>query len=79
MSKSELKRIILDCCNDVLFTFDGKASGITSEVKDYVPTFHAWHGSKTKRYADVDELMSDTFFGGKSIIDLIGKVKFQFA
>lgn len=79
MSKSELKQIILDCCNDVVFSYSGKESGITSEVKDYVPTFYAWHGSKTKEYHDVDELMTDSFFGGKSIADLIGKVDFVLA
>ena len=74
-----MKQIILDCCNDVLFIFGGEESGITSEVKDYVPTFYAWHGSKTKEYHDVDEMMEDPFFGGKSITDLIGKVDFAFA
>ena len=79
MSKADLKQIILDCCNDVVFTYGGKKSGITSEVKDYVPTFYAWHGSKTKQYKDVDELLADTFFGGKSLIDLLDKVNITFA
>lgn len=79
MNKSELRKIILDCCNDVLFVFNGKKSGITSDVKDYVPTFHAWHGDETKSYNDVDALMEDNFFSGKSITDLIGKVEFTLA
>lgn len=79
MNKSELRQIILDCCNDVVFTFNNKESGITSDVKNYVPTFHAWHGKETKSYSDVDVLMNDEFFSGKSITDLIGKVKFTFA
>lgn len=79
MTKAELKQIIQDCCNDVLFTYNRKGSGITSEVKDYVPTFHAWHGSDTKDYSNVDDLMTDKFFGGKSINDLIETVEFTLA
>lgn len=79
MTKAELKQIIQDCCNDVLFTYNRKGSGITSEVKDYVPTFHAWHGSDTKDYFNVDDLMMDKFFGGKSINDLIETVEFTLA
>ena len=79
MTKAELKQVILDCCDDVLFTYNGEASGITSDVKDYVPTFHAWHGEAVKDYSDVDELLSDPFFGGRSLNDLIDKIEFTLA
>lgn len=79
MTKAELKQIILECCNDVLFTYNGKESGITSEVNVYVPTFHVWHGSDTKDYSNIDDLMSDNFFSNKSIDDLIDDVEFIFA
>ena len=79
MTRAELKKIILECCNDVLFTYGGKEAGITSEVKDYVPTFHVWYGSATKKYSDVDDLMNDPFFGGKSLNELIGKIEILFA
>lgn len=79
MKRSELKDIISECCNDVLFVHDGKQSGVTSEVADSIPTFQAWHGSETKEYSDVDELLADKFFGGKSIDDLIDSTEFTFA
>lgn len=79
MTKEKLKKVIQGCCDDVLFTYNGKFSGITSEVHNYVPTFQAWHGSATKDFASVDDLMSDPFFSGKSIDDLIGEVEFAFA
>lgn len=79
MNKVELKKTIAACLDDVLFTYDGKRSGITSEVHDSVPTFQMWHGDKTKEYDDLDSLMSDRFFGGKSINDLLGVVEFTFA
>ena len=79
MNKTELKKIIAECCNDVLFHYNGKASGITSEVKDSVPTFQVWHGSETKEYSDIDDVMKDKFYSGKSIEDLIDTVSFTFA
>lgn len=79
MNRDELKNIIMECCNDVLFSYNRKQSGITSEVKDSVPTFQVWHGSDTKEYTSVDDLMEDKFFSGKSINDLFGETTFTFA
>ena len=72
-----MKQILLDCCNDVVFVYNGKKSGITAEVKDYIPTYYVWHGSLEKDYSNVDDLMSDKFFSGKSIDDLIDIVKWE--
>ena len=63
MSESELKDIIADCCNDVIFAYNGKKSGVSSEVKPY---------------NNVEDVMNDKFYSGKSIIDLIGVVEFTF-
>lgn len=79
LNKDKLRNIILECCNDVLFVYNGKKSGITSEVHDSVPTFQVWHGSNIKEYSDVDALMSDKFFGGKSVNELLDAVTFTFA
>ena len=69
----------MECCNDVLFSYNGKSSGVTSEVHDYVPTFQMWHGADTKEYSNIDDLMADKFFSGKSLIDLSKTIKFTFA
>jgi len=79
MTKQDLKNIISDCCNDVIFTYNGKKSGITSEVHDSIPTFQVWHGSETKEYDNVDDVMNDKFYSGKSVNDLIGSIDFAFA
>ena len=79
MTLVKLRRIIAECCNDVIFVYGGLESGITSEVHDYVPTFQAWHGDKTKTYSNVEELLFDGFYDGKSIADIIGEVDFKFA
>ena len=71
MNKNELRKIINDCCNDVWFVYNGKKSGITSEVKNYVPKFQAWHGDSIKYYDNVNDVMNDDFYSGKSLIELI--------
>jgi hypothetical protein len=38
-----------------------------------------WHGSETKEYGNVDDVMNDKFYSGKSINDLVGVVDFTFA
>ena len=79
MSEDKLLKIISECCNDVLFTYNGKASGVTATVTNYKPTFQAWHGDDVKEYSNVDDVMKDKFYSGKSINDLIDKVNFTFA
>lgn len=61
MNAKELRQIISDCCNDVIFRYN-KSSGITSEVKNSIPIFQSWHGDKIKMYNDIEEVMSDKFF-----------------
>jgi len=78
MNRATLKRIIVECCNDVVFSYNGKPSGVTSEVYNSVPVFQVWHGSETKDYTDVDMLIKDKFFSGKSLMDLVGFVEFEF-
>ena len=78
LTRANMRTIISEFCNDVVFTYNNKKSGITSEVENYVPTFQAWHGPDTKEYSDVDDLMADRFFSGKALNDLIGIVEFTF-
>ena len=79
MKKQELKNIIADCCNDVIFTYNGKKSGVTSEVHDSIPTFQVWHGSETKEYSNADDVMNDKFYSGKSLNELSDEIEFTFA
>ena len=78
MKINEIKQTISECCNDLLFTYGGKDVIITSTVKDYVPTFEATYGDKTKKYNNVDDVMTDKFYSGRSINDLAetGEVEF---
>ena len=71
MNRNTLKQTISECCNDITFFYNGKSSGVTSEVKDYVPLFQAWHGDSVKMYDDIDDVMRDRFYSGKSLDDLV--------
>lgn len=79
MKAIELKRIISECCNAVTFTYQGKPCGIEAEVYDSVPIYHTWYGDETSEYANVDDVMKDQFFGGKSLAELIEIVELNFS
>lgn len=79
MKAEDLKCIIAECCNDVIFEYNGKPSGVTSTVENYIPTFQVWHGDDVKEYHDVDAVMEDPFYSGKSILDFMDDVEFTFA
>lgn len=79
MKIDELIKIISECCNDVIFEYNGKKSGITSEVHNFIPTFQAWHGDSIKEYRKVNDVITDPFYSGKSIVDLVETVNFTFA
>nr|WP_288829702.1 hypothetical protein [uncultured Clostridium sp.] len=74
MKKDDVKRIIADCCNDIVFSYNGMDSGVTSEVKNYIPSFQAWHGDNTKVYGSIDDVMNDKFYSGKSLNDLVENI-----
>lgn len=78
MKLDDIRKIVSDCVNDVIFEYNGKKSGITSEVHDSIPVFQVWHGSEVKEYDSIDDVMNDKFYSGKSISDLIGIVTFSF-
>lgn len=79
MSIDVLKQTITSCVNDIFFDFNGKKCGITSQVKEYIPTFQCWCGENTKEYADVDILMNDAFFDGKKLKDIISEIEISVA
>lgn len=71
MKRDDLKQIMNEYCNDIIFLYAGKKSGVTCEVHDYVPTFQAWHGDDVRLYDSVDKAMRDKFYSGKSINELL--------
>ena len=78
MTIEKLKKEMLDNANDVWFICDGKESGVESEVVDSIFSFRCWYGRETKTFRDFDSMITDKFFGDKSLIDLMKKVEFNF-
>ena len=77
MKAKELRQIISNCWNEVVFTYNGKLSGVTSEVENSIPTFQVWHGDDFKYYSDVDDLMADPFYSGKSLNELVSLIEIR--
>ena len=77
-SERELREIIEDCCNDVVFRLMDIECGVTSEVYDSKPIFQSWCGERIKEYDNIDELLNDEFFEGKSLVQLVNIVAFEF-
>ena len=77
MQAEKLRDIIADCCNDVIFVYNGKRSGITAEIHNYTPVFYLWHGDSTKELSNIDDTLHDPFFSGKSLYDLLEIVESQ--
>ena len=76
MSPDELRDEISGQLNDVSFIYNGKQSGVTSEVRDYIPTFTMWYGEKEREYSEIDEVMGDKFFDGKSLEEIAEIVEY---
>ena len=77
MNNDELRQILSECCNDISFSYRGLSSGVTVEVHNYVPTYQAWHGDDVKEYDNVDKVMNDKFYSGKSLNDLVKEVEIE--
>lgn len=61
---------------DVSFNYNGKSAGIFPEVHDSVPTYVVCFGDDEKVYSDIDEVMSDKFFDGKSLAEIAEIVEY---
>ena len=80
MEKTCFIKYIVEFGNDVTFSYNNKKCGICSEVKNYIFSFQAWCGEKIKEYGktNIETVMQDKFFDGKSIDELLSVVEFQF-
>ena len=77
MKKQELRQFVANCCNDIIFKYNNMPSGITAEVSDYIPVCHMWYGNISKDYSDVDELINDDFFDGKTLNEIVDDIDIE--
>ena len=57
---------------------NGKRWGIEPETSDSNTTYAMWYGETWKDYSDIDDLLSDDFFDGRSLRDIFDSVDVQF-
>lgn len=77
MMIQELWDIVTGCVNDITFCVDGTSCGITPEMQDRIATFEVWCGDWVKTYDDVDVLMQDRIFCGKSLCEIVENTEFN--
>lgn len=79
MTLEYVKKAIVEDCNEMYFTYEGKECGIDIEVHNSIYSFDMWFGGQLRTYNNFDEMVTDPFFGGKSIADLVKEgVEFGF-
>ena len=78
MGNINLREALLAEFWDIHFTFNGLSCGVELDVHNSRLSFESWYGNKSKKYTDVDELIHDKFFGGKSLQELESIVEFAF-
>lgn len=67
MSADDLKQLILSLTQDVLFDYQGMSACINPWN---IHKFEVGYGDEVKTYTDIDDLMSDKFFNGKSLNEI---------
>lgn len=60
------------------FVYKGKQCGVEPETENSTTTYCMWCGDAYKDYRNVDELMSDNFFDGLSLEDILPLVDVSF-
>ncbi len=73
-----IKRGLQELNGDLIFNYNGKESGVTFEILNYIPTYQVWYGDKVKYYKDLNKLLNDKFYDGMSIKDFANDVEFEF-
>lgn len=73
MNANELRATIDECINCITFEYKGKKCGVECvSLLDGIPDFDMWYGDKVETYHDVDTVMNEAFFDGKSLAEICG-------
>lgn len=76
MTADELRYEIAGKIEDVSFIYNGKKSGIMPQFDRMPPAFLVWYGEKEKIYSDIEKVMTDKFFDGKSLSEIAEIVEY---
>lgn len=78
MTREKLVNNILDCGGEVVFVYNGKNCGIFFTMENRVWNFFLCYGDDSKEFHDLDLVLADKYFDGKSVEDLLDEVEFEF-
>ncbi len=78
MTREALVNNIIDCLREVVFVYNGKNCGIFFTIENGVWDFDLCYGDELKNFNDLDILLADKYFDGKSVEDLLDEVEFEF-
>ena len=74
MTSEQLREEILSLTRDIQFVYKG-VNGLIMPYSD--DDFVLCYGDDDKQYTDIDEVMSDKFFDGKSLNEICESVDFD--
>ena len=71
--KTDFIHHLIDLGHDATFVYNSKKCGIFSKVENYKFSFNLCYGDQTKEYGDLEleTVMSDPFFDGQSLNELL--------
>lgn len=74
LNSEEIKKLILSLVQDVVFEYENKTCCINpwSRTK-----FEVGYNDIVKIYSDIDDLMNDTIFDGRSLSDIADEIEIE--
>lgn len=72
MTAKEIKGRLSEMCSHFTFEYNGKECGVDPINKN---NFDMWYGDNFKTAADLDEVMTTSFFGGKSLNEISSRIE----
>lgn len=74
MKKSDLKKQILSLTQDITFDYHGKTACINPWSED---KFEVGFGDVAKIYSNIEDLMNDPLYGGKSLSQICNQLHIE--
>lgn len=74
MNAQDIKNLIVSIVQDVVFEYNNKTCCINPYNKH---KFELGYGNKVKTYNDIDDLMNDKIFKGKSLYDIAESIDIE--
>ena len=71
MTIGKLKQLVVDEANDVYFSYKNVRAGIENTITNGRIIYNVWWGDKEKQYSSFYDVVTDKFYDGKSIMELL--------